>query len=412
MIFLILKEDNNSYYLPISESFEGDNEQIYSNEIIMLINSIKYKDTNLSVKNVLEILVKNKIFIFPGLFKLEKLKEYVSKYEKDTFQHDRSLRHGRSMVLKFIREYIGRIDNFISKSENGIYFIGHNFRKDTISLNMKSFFGESEVNDTITIIECENELKHINIEFKIFFLFLILKSQSSELQKEELEMIYSLFGALGIPLDELFYKLFDDEILKNFFGLIVSGIAGANMNFSHKTVYETLKYIYNSSYAIAAFHLAHNIQNAFVNLFLDREEYSRTSLSNIMLCLFHLSEFIKFVPKNIFRNIDMILSDIDNDLLQLAPLMNQEELNEHAAECLKQRLSLELLSNKEIMCDCLSRFVGNLLYLTKQNRSEFLEKFSVHFSRFLASNWLFCQYIVRNPEILLILLSKTSITIY
>ncbi|TBU10963.1 hypothetical protein CWI38_1457p0030 [Hamiltosporidium tvaerminnensis] len=169
MIFLILKEDNNSYYLPISESFEGDNEQIYSNEIIMLINSIKYKDTNLSVKNVLEILVKNKIFIFPGLFELEKLKEYVLKYEKDTFQHDRSLRHGRSMVLKFIREYIGRIDNFISKSENGIYFIGHNFRKDTISLNMKSFFGESEVNDTITIIECENELKHINIEFKIFF---------------------------------------------------------------------------------------------------------------------------------------------------------------------------------------------------------------------------------------------------
>ncbi|TBU03488.1 hypothetical protein CWI36_0916p0040 [Hamiltosporidium magnivora] len=408
MIFLILKEDNNSYYLPISESFEGDNEQIYSNEIIMLINSIKYKDTNLSVKNVLEILVKNKIFIFPGLFKLEKLKEYVSKYEKDTFQHDRSLRHGRSMVLKFIREYIGRIDNFISKSENGIYFIGHNFRKDTISLNMKSFFGESEVNDTITIIECENELKHINIEFKIFFLFLILKSQSSELQKEELEMIYSLFGALGIPLDELFYKLFDElfpfivsnslvpnrqssEILKNFFGLIVSGIAGANMNFSHKTVYETLKYIYNSSYAIAAFHLAHNIQNAFVNLFLDREEYSRTSLSNIMLCLFHLSEFIKFVPKNIFRNIDMILSDIDSDLLQLAPLMNQEELNEHAAECLKQRLSLELLSNKEIMCDCLSRFVGNLLDLTKQKRSAFLEKFSVHFSRFLASNWFFAN---------------------
>ncbi|TBU10964.1 hypothetical protein CWI38_1457p0040 [Hamiltosporidium tvaerminnensis] len=265
-------------------------------------------------------------------------------------------------------------------------------------------------------------------------------------------MIYSLFGALGIPLDELFYKLFDElfpfivsnslvpnrqssEILKNFFGLIVSGIAGANMNFSHKTVYETLKYIYNSSCqelwtfflknkrlchsllvnfegAIAAFHLAHNIQNAFVNLFLDREEYSRTSLSNIMLCLFHLSEFIKFVPKNIFRNIDMILSDIDSDLLQLEPLMNQEELNEHAAECLKQRLSLELLSNKEIMCDCLSRFVGNLLDLTKQNRSEFLEKFSVHFSRFLASNWLFCQYIVRNPEILLILLSKTSITIY
>ncbi|TBU00511.1 hypothetical protein CWI36_1614p0010 [Hamiltosporidium magnivora] len=126
--FLVFKQENATVGLSILSSCEN-NSKYWSEEIISLCRTSEQEFTSIFLNNFLKVLVNHNILVFPCL------------------------------IFDFMKEYIEKLGDLISKSECGIYYIRHNICESTLDLNLKSSFEGFERNESISIIEVENELK-------------------------------------------------------------------------------------------------------------------------------------------------------------------------------------------------------------------------------------------------------------
>ncbi|TBU05236.1 hypothetical protein CWI36_0657p0010, partial [Hamiltosporidium magnivora] len=201
-------------------AFESEDE--YLNQLLREFGELTFMEENQFIsenihnKSDIALVILNDLNIFPGLFKLDLLKEYVNKYEKVTFREKGTSNLQKNILLDFIIETANKIDELFSESGCDIVF--ENSKK-------KESFDIIKVQEKLKDKNIDFEIKNI-IEFLYIFvefipqkLFLqintILEDTYYELIREEPDRTFEEKKLLRGIISETLFKNVSSEISKN-----------------------------------------------------------------------------------------------------------------------------------------------------------------------------------------------------
>ncbi|TBU05509.1 hypothetical protein CWI37_0005p0040 [Hamiltosporidium tvaerminnensis] len=221
-------------------------------------------------------------------------------------------------------------------------------------------FPETEENESIEIIEVQNELKSKNVDIPQFMMFLIYNSQVKDLADKEYEIINLLSDISEDFVEKIFHKFVDlcfpsfnskfleenkkvDEV-KN---LILSFISKKfiEIHNNSKNIFRTIKYIFKNFYF------------KFWTFYLQNHE-----------------EFQRFLCNPEEKN---------------ESEKTCEEKNSIAADKLREKLCEYLLNNKENMCDLLKKVLGGYVSFDEDKNLGIYEEFDNILNIFFHQTGLF-----------------------
>ncbi|TBU20723.1 hypothetical protein CWI38_0030p0070 [Hamiltosporidium tvaerminnensis] len=234
------------------------------------------------------------------------------------------------------------------------------FSCDREELKVCNKENKTEENESIEIIEVQNELKSKNVDIPQFMMFLIYNSQVKDLADKEYEIINLLSDISEDFVEKIFHKfvylcfpslnykfLEENKQVDEVKNLILSFISKKfiEIHNNSKNIFRTIKYIFKNFYF------------KFWTFYLqNREEFQR------FLC---------------------------NPEEKNESEKTCEEKNSIAADKLREKLCEYLLNNKENMCDLLKKVLGGYVSFDEDKNLGIYEEFDNILNIFFHQTGLF-----------------------
>ncbi|TBU13486.1 hypothetical protein CWI38_0417p0030 [Hamiltosporidium tvaerminnensis] len=423
------------FYVPLF-IFNKEDADFLNEETSSSVESKDKDSQNLCSKNLMRILTRSDLNIFPGLFKLQKLKEYVFKYEKVTFRDKGTSDLQKNIFLDFIIEYTNKIDEMFSESGCDIVFVEHTIGSESLEINMKSLSGEFENKEYFDIKKVHEKLKDKNIGFAKFIVFLMNKSLVRKIQEQKLENL--LFGILKEKFKLIFKKprlaplpqlelnkqaneggditinvslnlgSISKKLQKEDFSDMFKEILNENWSgyCQNRGLYEL--FLTNPIILLKYNLLLYKTEISFFLNFILRKLTSSSSISTNYNVIDFLCQFVELLPQPIFSKIYRILEDTYQNFVTDKSDRVDKEKNKTAVNNLGAMIYYMVSTNEDnTMSILLSKIVAGLFSFVEHGDLKHTEGFSKVFDeRF--SNIDFYQNLVKNIKSLLIVYSEFS----